>query len=218
MVQSHQQFVGQNTPTIRVVQNLVSHQQTNFVEQSKASNYPQQQYHQHTNFVELKKASNYPQQQQQQQQHQQTNFVEQSKASNYQPQQQQQQQTNFVEQNKASYYQQQQQHPLTSTHSFGQTSVGQSALEQPIQFVEQHRQQPVGQNQVASTQINFFDQNDVGENLLRESRHNYVFRNATFEDEGDEIDTPSDRIYRGWELDPHEFPWMVKLMVSHIPK
>jgi hypothetical protein len=29
------------------------------------------------------------------------------------------------------------------------------------------------------------------------------------------IDPPSDRIFRGWELDPHEFPWMVKLMVRN---
>ena len=26
-------------------------------------------------------------------------------------------------------------------------------------------------------------------------------------------DQPEDRIYRGWELKPHEFPWMVKLKV-----
>ena len=27
-------------------------------------------------------------------------------------------------------------------------------------------------------------------------------------------DLPEDRIYKGWELKPHEFPWMVKLKVS----
>ena len=26
-------------------------------------------------------------------------------------------------------------------------------------------------------------------------------------------DEPEDRIFRGWELKPHEFPWMVKLKV-----
>ena len=26
-------------------------------------------------------------------------------------------------------------------------------------------------------------------------------------------DLPEDRIYKGWELKPHEFPWMVKLKV-----
>ena len=26
-------------------------------------------------------------------------------------------------------------------------------------------------------------------------------------------DQPEDRIFRGWELKPHEFPWMVKLKV-----
>ena len=45
----------------------------------------------------------------------------------------------------------------------------------------------------------------------RGSRH-ILFDNSTFHDE-EEVDTPSDRIFRGWELDPHEFPWMVKLMV-----
>ena len=128
-----------------------------------------------------------------------------------------QQQTNFVEQNVSPIYRQKQQYPLTSTHSFGQTFVGQSSLPQPVQFFNQ--QQNVGQNfaaPVPSTQIKFFDQNEVGgENLVRESRHNYVFKNATYQDEDEEIDTPSDRIYRGWELDPHEFPWMVKLMVSN---
>ena len=27
-------------------------------------------------------------------------------------------------------------------------------------------------------------------------------------------DEPEDRIYKGWELTPHEFPWMVKLKVG----
>lgn len=26
-------------------------------------------------------------------------------------------------------------------------------------------------------------------------------------------DQPEDRIFKGWELKPHEFPWMVKLKV-----
>ena len=28
-----------------------------------------------------------------------------------------------------------------------------------------------------------------------------------------ETDPPKDRIFNGWELTPHEFPWMVKLKV-----
>ncbi len=128
-----------------------------------------------------------------------------------------QKQTNFVEQNIKPNYRQQQNYPLTPTHTSSQTFVGQSHLSQPTQLVEQHRQQSGVQNfAVSSTQINFVNQNDISENVLRESRHHYVFKNATFDEDGDEIDTPSDRIYRGWELDPHEFPWMVKLMVSNL--
>lgn len=70
-----------------------------------------------------------------------------------------------------------------------------------------------------SKQIDFLDI-DFGESTFHESRQNLGRRkNSTsfrhFDDD-DEIDTPSDRIYRGWELDPHEFPWMVKLMVSYV--
>ena len=28
-------------------------------------------------------------------------------------------------------------------------------------------------------------------------------------------DQPEDRIFKGWELKPHEFPWMVKLKVRY---
>jgi hypothetical protein len=31
-------------------------------------------------------------------------------------------------------------------------------------------------------------------------------------------DLPEDRIFKGWELKPHEFPWMVKLKVCPIWK
>ena len=61
-----------------------------------------------------------------------------------------------------------------------------------------------------------FDQNKArhAPQSFRESRH-ILFNGHGFEDENeeDEIDRPSERIFRGWELDPHEFPWMVKLMV-----
>ena len=29
------------------------------------------------------------------------------------------------------------------------------------------------------------------------------------------IDKPKDRIYKGWELAPHEYPWMVKIKVKY---
>ena len=84
-----------------------------------------------------------------------------------------------------------------------------------------HRQHITASSPI-SKQIDFLDI-DFGETNFRESRQKFVgrhnstsFRHFDNDDDDDEIDTPSDRIYRGWELDPHEFPWMVKLMVSSV--
>ena len=30
----------------------------------------------------------------------------------------------------------------------------------------------------------------------------------------DRVDQPKDRIFKGFELSPHEFPWMVKIKVT----
>ena len=93
---------------------------------------------------------------------------------------------------------------------FGQTSSKTLLLTGPS-VQPFHPTTPVGQIDRLP-----FDQNKArhAPQSFRESRH-ILFNGHGFEDENEEeeIDRPSERIFRGWELDPHEFPWMVKLMV-----
>ena len=192
-------FVGQIQPTTSYVHPSPVIQQTTFVEQSvvPSTNFVGQNI-QHSSFVD--------------QNIQHSNFVGQNI-----------QHSNFVDQNVT---------PLTK-HS---SSVGQNVspnfqhnplLTHPTTVGGQNSQQAVDQKHQHFNQNVIPKQIDIVakpvDQYFRESRHIF-FDNSTFlgdEDDEEEIDSPSDRIFRGWELDPHEFPWMVKLMVScfykHIP-
>ena len=203
-------FVGQNQPTSIVDKN----QPTSFVGQNQPSTFVGQ--NQPSNFV----AHNQP-----------THFVGQNQPTTYVSQTPFIQQSAFVEQSFAP-----------STNFVGQNSFVDQTVSPVIKhssFVGQNitpnfqnnplltHPSTVGHNtqqQTVDQKHRIFSQNvapkqtePVGQHF-RESRHIFFDNSTLFDDDDnddeDEIDSPSDRIFRGWELDPHEFPWMVKLMVS----
>ncbi len=45
-------------------------------------------------------------------------------------------------------------------------------------------------------------------------QNNFLYSGFPVEDEAVIQDVASDRIFKGWFLRPHEFPWMVKLKVK----